>query len=214
MEEILTFQPQMTSTAGLLSSARDSLQAGDRESAYLPSLEATRLEPENIETWLMRFHSAPSREEKLLCLSQVVRLTPDHPLAKRNMYTTLWAKLKTDPFLAYIEETDQLYFVRGADYQSLAVPKDRSVPQIYPPQRPRPLARAYRILGLAFLGLALAGLGTLLLAPIAIWLAFGAMSRPLKLSDRRRAWMVIMLSSLLLVLGLLLGFLFLTHFIQ
>lgn len=214
MEATSKLQTQMTSTAGLLSSANASLQAGDRENAYLMSLEATRREPENIETWLLRYHSAPSREEKLLCLSQVVRLTPDHPLAKQNMYTTLWAKLKTDPFLAYIEETDQLYFVRGTDYQSLAVPKDRSIPQIYPPVRPKPLARAYKILGFAFLGLALAGLGTLLLAPVAVWLAFGAMTGPLKLPDRRRAWIVIFLSGLLLVVGLLLGFLFLTHFIQ
>ena len=213
MEATSKLQTQMTSTAGLLSGANDSLRAGDRENAYLMSLEATRLEPENIETWLVRFQSAPSREEKLLCLSQVVRLTPDHPVAKRNMYTMLWARLKTDPFLAYIEETDQLYFVRGADYQSLAIPKDRSVPQVYPPKHPKPLARAYRMLGLAVLGLALAGLGTLLLAPVAIWLAFAAVTGPIKLPDRRRAWIVILLSGLMFILGLFFSFLFLTHFI-
>src|SRR5574341_1034844 len=199
------------SATGLLAGAGNSLQTGNREGAYLMSLEATRLAPENIEAWLMRFRTALSSEEKLLCLSQVVRLEPDHPLAKLNMYTALRDQFQVNPYLAYIEETDGAYLVRNNDYLILAVPKDRLIPESNPPRRSQLLVKAYRFLGWAIFGLATAGLGTLLFAPLAIWFANDALDRPLEQSDRRRAWMIIILSSLLVVIALFFGWLFLIH---
>jgi len=207
-----SFNPQTNVSAdGLLAGAGNSLQTGNRESAYLLSLEATRLEPDNIEAWLMRFRTAFSSEEKLLCLSQVIRLDPDHPDAKKDMYAALWGQFHSDPYLAYIEETDRAYFVRHKDHLILAVPKDRLIPESYTPRRVQFLGMAYRWLTWAFLGMATAGLGTLLCAPVAIWFANRALDLPLEQIDSRRAWMAIILSGLLIVIALFFGWIFLIH---
>lgn len=195
----------------MLASADAYLKAGDRESAYLMSLEATQLEPNDIRAWMMRYKTALSSEEKLLCLGHFVRLDPDHPLAKRSTYNALLDKLHRDPFLAYIEETEKAYHVYSKDNLFLAIPKDRSTPEAYPPNRTPPLLKAYHSLALAVLGLAVAGLGTLLFAPNAIRLAFSALFKPVERGDRRRAVMVIFLSLLLFGMGLFFGWLFLAH---
>lgn len=204
---------QVTSVGRLLASADAYIKVGDRENAYLMSLEATQLEPDNIQAWMMRFKTALSSEEKLLCLGHFVRLDPDHPLAKRSTYNALLAQLHKDPFLAYIEETEKAYHVYSKDNLFLAIPKDRSLPETYPPRRSKPLLQAYRSLALAVLGLTVAGFGTLLFAPNAIRLAFSALFRPVERGDRRRAWMVIILSLLLVAIALFFGWLFLAHLI-
>jgi hypothetical protein len=204
---------QVTSVNRMLASADAYLKAGDRESAYLMSLEATQLEPNNVHAWMMRYKTALSSEEKLLCLGNFVRLDPDNPLAKRSTYNALLEKLHKDPFLAYIEETEKAYHVYSKDNLFLVIPKDRSIPETYPPKRSKPLLKAYRSLALAVMGLALAGLGTLLFAPNAIRLAFGALFKPVESGDRRRAGMVIILSLFLLVVAVFFGWLFVAHFI-
>lgn len=204
---------RLTPVDSMLASADAYLKAGDRENAYLMSLEATQLEPNNIHAWMMRFKTALSREEKLLCLGHFVRLDPDHPLAKRSTYNALLDQLHQDPFLAYIEETEKAYHVHSKDNLFLAIPKDRSLPETYPPKRSPPLARAYRWLALAVFGLAVAGLFTLLFAPMAIFTAGNALIRPQRRGDRRRAVMIILLSLVLLAIAAFFGWLFLAHFI-
>jgi hypothetical protein len=136
--------------------------------AYRLSLELTRSFPNNADAWLLRSKTAVSTEESLYALSQVNRINPNHPAAKLYTYQALENMLERDPFLAYMDESDDLYYVRSKNYLSLVVPKDRNIPEKYPPQNPQPLASAYRYLLLAVFGMILSGLGTLLFAPLAV----------------------------------------------
>ena len=199
------------SAVELLEGARRLLNSGDHTGAHRLSLEATRLDPKNVEAWLVRSRAAASREENLFCLSQVSRINPDYPPSRLDLYRALWSQLQHDAFLAYIDETDQVYYVRSNEYLSLAVPKDRSIPEVYPPERPAPLARANRWLAWAIIGLALAGLGTLVFAPLAFLSAVTALTGPLERPDRIRAGIVLFLAAVLAACAILLGWLFLIH---
>ncbi len=208
-----TTHPQTAPAENLLRDARQALEAGDREGAYRKSLEATQQEQGNKDAWLIRAQTAASREEKLLCLSQAVRIDPNHPNAKHALYTNLKSELEQDPFLAYVDETGELYFVRDEQYLSLAVPKDRNIPESYPPERPEALTKAYRWLGWSVLGLALAGLGTLILAPLAFSQAASTSVQRLDKPDRVRARLAFWLSFLLSAISLSLVALLVVHFL-
>ncbi len=197
----------------LLNDARQALEAGNREAAYRLSLEVTKQNQDDEEAWMIRARTAASSEERLLCLSRAIRIDPRDPSVKQVLYDALKTALEMDPFLAYMNENGELYFVRNEEYESLAVPKDRSIPEIYPPQRPEALSKAYRRLGWAVLGLALAGLGTLVFAPLALRMAVTTLHQPVDKPDRVRARLVIWLSILLFAVSLSLGWLVVIHFL-
>lgn len=206
-------RPVAVTAQSLLQDARQALKTGDRKEAYRLSLEATRRSQGDQEAWVIRARAAASSEERLLCLSQAVQLDPDHPVAKQELYVTLMSQLNQDPFLAYLDETGQVYFVRNTGYQTLAVPKDRGTPETYPSERPEALAKAYRRLGWAVLGLAPAGLGALVFAPLAFFQAVSALGQPIQKPDRVRAWLAAWLSILLFAVSLALALLLLIHFV-
>ncbi len=208
-----TTHPQTASAENLVRGARQALEAGDRDGAYRMTLTATQQDQGNKEAWLIRAQTAASREERLVCLSQAVRIDPNHPKAKQALYTNLKSELEQDPFLAYVDETGQVYFVRDEAYLSLVVPKDRGIPESYPPERPEALTKAYRWLGWSVLGLAAAGLGTLIFAPLAFRLAASTSGQPLQKPDRVRARLAFWLSVLLSAISLSLAGLLVVHFL-
>jgi hypothetical protein len=72
--------------------------------------------------------------------------------------------------LRYEGENDQEFFVTDLNGARLNIPKNRNIPKPFREQPPQPFTSVYRILALAFLGLAPAGLGALVLAPLAaLW---------------------------------------------
>lgn len=76
-------------------------------------------------------------------------------------------------------------------------------------------APAWRSLGWAVLGLSLAGIGTLVLAPLALFRAVDVLlNRPLDRADWARAVIVMALSVLLWGAGVALGLLLLLHFLS
>lgn len=176
-------------------------------SPYRQILEATRADPEDVGAWVRRARAAGSAEERIFCLSQVNRLDPDNQDGREGMYRALWNELARDSFLAYIEETDHIYYVRSRDYLALAVPKDRERPPEYPPKSTPLLAPAHRNLIRAFLGLLLSGLGTFIFAPLAIRDAGAVLQQAAGRPDRIRAWIVIWISLFLLGLASLLAWL-------
>lgn len=194
-----------------ITEARQALYSGDRDGAYRRSIEITTRDPNQIEAWILRAKTAPSNEDRLFSLSQVNRLAPNNPEAKRDLYWTLWSELDRDPFLAYLDETDDVYYVRNNSYLSLVVPKDRRTPETYPPVGDDTLRRAYRWLGLAVLGLSVAGLGTLLFAPLALLSAFRAVTKPVTRADAVRAGLIMVLSLGLLAVAVFLGYLLWIH---
>src|SRR5512136_2457369 len=69
--------------------------------------------------------------------------------------------------LNYEGEDDHSFFVSGLKAARLSLPKNRNVPKAFYDQSPQPLALSNKLLAWAFVGLAPAGLGTIILAPLA-----------------------------------------------
>jgi hypothetical protein len=109
-------------------------------------------------------------------------------------------------------EYDRLY-VLSDDEAFLIVPKNRSVPRSSLFRPTHPLSLAFRLLGAAFLGLAPAGLGTLVLAPLAGAWAIGVfIARPLSRGDRVRVAVVLGIVAGLLGIAIPLSAAFLARF--
>jgi len=93
--------------------------------------------------------------------------------------------------LMYSAEDDHSLFVSCHDGTLLTVPKNRNIPQPFPDQPTQPLTPAFRLLALAFVGLAPAGLGALFLAPLAgLWALVILITRPLSPADQKRVLIV------------------------
>lgn len=197
--------------AQFVQAARVAMRQKELDKAYRFSLEATRLDPSNVDGWLIRARSADSSDERMFALSRVHLLNPDHPAARAESYHLRWEMLKKEPFLAYLSETDDLYYVRNYAYASLPVPKDRNVPEVYPPKQPSPLLPAYNYLWLAILGMAFAGIGTLVFAPLAMLKAIRINRRELTRPDRVRMRVIFLVSFLMLIPALVLFSIFITH---
>jgi hypothetical protein len=195
----------------LLSAAKVAAKSGKRQYAHRLTVQATQIAPREIETWLWRAETADALPEILACLSRVLLLDPKQPRARRRMYEALQRLLRQNAFLGYVGETDLHYQVRTDDGQSLAVPKGRAVPAPYPPLEPTPLQPTYRWLGWALVGLLLAGLGTLVCAPVAAAFALYARQHSLSQADRVRAEIALWGAAFLWCCALPLSFLFLIH---
>jgi hypothetical protein len=172
--------------------------------------------PEYITNLLESAENAATLEDAVQNLNRIVSLQPGKALAqdpelKERTYRLVQRLLEQDPFLLYLDETDDLYHVRGRDRVAVFIPKDRATPEKYAPQRTSRLHIAYRWLGIALLGLLLAGMGALVAAPVAaFWAArlsllFGSRA------NRIHGLMLIMLSGFVWLLGLLLFVILVVH---
>ncbi len=204
-------QTQLSPTSSKTTAALQAFSQGDRTRAYQLSLEATRVEADNSEAWFIRSATAPSLEEKILCLSRAQTLAPADRQVKTQMYHRVRDLLDQDPFLAYLAETDQFYRVRNNGELVLTVAKNRAVPESYPPQRPASIRSSLQMLTWAILGLLPAGLGTLIFAPLTALQALGALTQLHSQADRVRAYLILISACLLFVLGLGLSYLFWIH---
>ncbi len=200
------------SAATKVSAAQVAFGKGARARAYQLALEATQLDPRNVDAWLLRAWTAPGGlEETLASLSRVITLDPQHPVAQQGMYQSLQRLLAQNGFLAYVSETDDIYYIRTSTGLLLTVPKERAVTTPYPPRKPAPMRRAYHWLALAVLGLAVAGLGTLICAPVAMVYAFRADQQAKTSADRTRAWILMILAVWLCLVAVPLVILFVVH---
>lgn len=197
----------------LLSESEKAIREGNRQRAYDLSLQATEVAPDNIDAWFLRATLAPSLEERLICVNCLNELSPDHQDRHHVAFFAVKELLDKDPFLAYLEETEALYRVINKNHMVLTVPKKRALDNTAPSERPRPLKAAYRLLMLAILGLLLAGIGTLVFAPLATLAALGAGSALRSRSERVSATVILILSILLFLIGAIFGTLFVLHLI-
>lgn len=202
---------QPSAVVKALTEAEDALRGGDRLRAHRLSLEAREMAPENVHAWLLCAETSPSREEAVTCLNQAATLRPSDPKVKRSAYQIFQRLLKEDPFVLYLDETENVYRVRSGERLSVTVPKDRLTPEPYPPERPELLRWAYRWLWMAILGLPFAGLGAMVFAPLAAASAIGLHIRSSSRVNRTLSLIVIILSGGLWLVGLLLGVILLAH---
>jgi hypothetical protein len=123
--------------------------------------------------------------------------------------------IKTDeaPGIRYLSEDDQSYFVSGNNGPRLTVPKRRAVPGAAIGRSSSPMAPVFRLLLAGFLGLAPAGLGALVLAPLAaLWALAIFFTRRLERADRIRLMAVLGMAAGLLAIAIPMSLLFLARF--
>jgi hypothetical protein len=186
----------------MLEEAKELAQQGDREKAYQLSLEATTVAPDESLAWYLRFQTASSYEEQLMCLSRAYVLEPKHVETQRELRTAVQELLKKEPFLAYVHETQQLYQVRSGRDLLINIPKNRAYETPYLKKDPGPTRPAYRWLSFALLGLLLGGVGAVLLAPIAVFQVLRLQASPLVREDRVRLWIVFIFALLIWLLAI------------
>ena len=153
--------------ARLLEDAEQAARAGNHRRAYELSLQATEAAPRYAPAWALRTEFAPSVEEKIACMNRLNELQPDQHGRHNSNFYFLKELLDRDPFLAYLEETNELYHALNKDMTVLRIPKRRTPVEPYPPDKPSSLASAHRWLALALFGLLMAGIPTLIFAPLA-----------------------------------------------
>lgn len=130
-----------------------------------------------------------------------------------STYRVVQKLINEDPFLLYIDESDEVYHVRHSTDLDLLVHKNRLLPEPFPAMRPALLQKAYRWLWMACLGLLFAGIGAMVFAILAAVAAIGLNFQPIPRVDRIRSLVVLLLSGALWLGGLLLVAILLLHII-
>jgi hypothetical protein len=196
----------------LLFESERAIRDGNSQSAYELSLQATQAAPENIDAWLLRATLAGSLEERIICVNRLNELAPNFQDRHNVAFFALKEVLAQDPFLAYLEETGEFYRAINGDHV-LNIPKKRAPIDPFPPEKPHssPLKAAYRLLTVAILGLLLAGIGTVVFAPLAAVAAIRAPTR--SRAEQIGSLIVFIVSLLLFLLGLFFSILFVLHWL-
>jgi len=198
----------------LLAESEKAVREGNSQEAYQLSVQATKLAPESLEAWLLRATLAPSLDERLICVNRLNELAPGYQDRYHVAFFALKELLDKNPYLAYLEETDELYRVTSTDHV-LSIPKKRAPVDPYPPEKTLagPLVSAYRLLNLAMMGLLLAGLGAVLFAPLAALAALRAHQSVQTHSEQVSAAVVLIIAFGLFTVGILFSLLFLLHWL-
>lgn len=205
--------PSSQSLTDLLAESEKAIQEGKPRRAYEFAVQATQLVPQSIEAWLMRATLAPSIEERILCVNRLNELAPGHQDKYNLAFYALKEFLDKNPFLRYLEETDELYRVMNAEHMVLSIPKKRAPVNFPSPDLapPGPLKGAYRWLTLAILGLLFAGIGTVIFAPLAAWSTLRVQDALQSHPERVSSTVILIVAFGLFVIGVLFSILFLLH---
>ncbi len=161
---------------------------------------------------LREARTASNPDQALQYLERAVALVPDDPRVQSTVQLGLFDKLGSDAFLAYLAEADRRYVVAFRDARTFSVPKARNDPEQYPPAHRTEAERAMRMMWLLLLGLIPAGIGTLILSPVAIRHGIRALQQNSNDPQQHRlAWAAIVTSFVLGVLAIFFGALLLLH---
>ena len=197
----------------LIGESEKALREGNREHAYQLSLQATKVAPDNLEGWLYCATLAPSLTERVFCVNHLNELAPGYQDRHDIAFFAFKELFDEKPYLAYLAETDELYRVINTDRVVLNIPKKRARFEPYPPEQPTasPLRLAYRWLILSIVGLLVAGIGTVVFAPMAAVAAIRADQSLETHVERGQAMIVLVASAGLFIIGILFTILFALH---
>ena len=213
-ENILNDNKPNHSVTDLLAESEKAIRAGNSKKAYQLSVQATEVAPQSLQAWLLRATLAPTLEDRLFCVNRLNELAPGYQDRYNVAFFALKELLDKNPYLAYLEETDELYRVASTD-RVLTVPKKRAPVETYPPEKPRsgPLPSAYRWLNVAILGLLVGGVGAVIFAPLAVMAAFRAQQSVQSQGEQVSSVVVLFVAFGLFVIGVLFSLLFLLHWL-
>jgi hypothetical protein len=199
----------------LMGESEKALREGNREHAYQLSLQATKVAPDNMDAWLSCATLAPSLAERVFCVNHLNELAPGYQDRHDIAFFAFKELFDEKPYLAYLAETDEIYRVINRDRVVLSIPKKRAPFEPYPPKQPRagPLRLAYRWLIISMVGLLVAGIGTVVFAPMAAVAAIRADQSLGTRAERAKAMIVFLASVGLFMIGVLFTILFALHWV-
>jgi hypothetical protein len=199
----------------LLAESEKAIQERKPRRAYELAVQATQAVPQSIEAWLLRATLAPSVEERIACVNRLNELAPGYQDKYNLAFYALKELLDKDPFLRYLEETDELYRVINAEHMVLSIPKKRSPANSPSADQapPSPLKGAHRWLMLAIVGLLSAGIGTVIFAPLAALATVRAQESLQSPAERVGSTVVLIVASVLFIVGVLFSILFILHWL-
>ncbi len=196
----------------LLQEADQYIEEGEREKAHQSTLKATGIAPDEAIAWYSRSRTAPSPEERLMCLSRAYSLNPALPGARADLRAAVQGLLEQEPFLAYVHETEEFYQVRSGRDLLVNIPKNRAFETPYLKMTPGLAAPAYRWLAASLLALLLGGVGAVLLAPLAAFQALRLQANSTTPADRLRLRIVLLLAVMIWLASIPISALFLMRF--
>ena len=201
------------SVRDLLLESEKASREGKTQYAYQLTVQATSVAPASVEAWVMRLALAPSFEERVICMNRLNELSPDYQDRHNLAYFTQKEIVERDPFLAYKGETDELYRVINGDNLPINIRKKRAAvnPALYEPSSK--LRAAYGWLTMAIAGLLVAGIGTLIFAPLAALSAAQAGQHSQSRAEWGNSVIVLLFAILLFLVGGGLLFLFALHWL-
>jgi hypothetical protein len=199
----------------LIGESEKALRDGNREHAYQLSLQATKVAPDNTDAWLLCTTLAPSLAERVFCVNHLNELAPGYQDRHDIAFFALKELVDEKPYLAYLAETDELYRVLNTDRVVLTIPKKRAPFEPYPPKQPTagPLHLADRWLIMAMVGLLVAGIGTVVFAPMAALAAIQADQSLGTRAERAKATVIFLASVGLFMIGVIFTILFVLHWL-
>jgi hypothetical protein len=214
-EKVFANNEQSQRVTDLLAESEKAVRAGNSQYAYDLSVQATQLAPHNVEAWLLRATLAPSLEERLMCVNHLNELAPGYQDRYNVAFFALKELLDKNPFLAYLEETEDLYRVLNADRLVLSIPKKRAPVNFSPAEQPqlRPLRAAYRWLTLSIVGLLLAGIGTVIFSALAALAAIRAQQSLESHPERVSSTVILIGACILFMIGVMFSLLFVLHWL-
>lgn len=167
---------------------------------------------DDIETCLAMGRETQDPRLALEYIQRAVDLEPDDPRVHAGLLNILRDRLKQDPYVLFLAETEKNYIITFRHSRPIVVPKTRREPEIFPSLTK---TEGERILGMIWwmiLGLVPVGLGAVILFPSVFKGAFellfrrGAMPR-----EHRLAFVTLVLASALGCAGAVLSFLLFLH---
>ena len=176
------------------------------------SVPVSGADGQQLDLLLREARTAQDPDRALQYLERAVALVPDDPRVQSTVQLSLFDKLSSDAFLAYLAETDRRYVIAFRDARTFTVPKARNQPEQYPPTKRTEAERAMRMMWLLLLGLIPAGLGTIILSPVAIRHGIRALQRESQDPQQHRlAWAAIITAFVLGALAVVFAALLLLH---
>jgi hypothetical protein len=152
-------------------------------------------------------------EQSVTELNQELGLNPEDSVARQALYETMQKILRKDAFLAYLSETNTFYTISTpTDFQFIH-PKDRAIPEQFPHKEFVPSQSAISWLGWSIIGLIPAGVGTMVIAPLAMVAAIKLLRQQVPLIDHRRAWIVLGAAIVLWLFGLAFFIILILHMV-
>jgi hypothetical protein len=167
-----------------------------------------------VDGLLREARRASNSDVALEYAQQAIDLRPNDPRVLAVVQLSIFDKLRPDPFLAYLAEADGRYVIRFRNSRPFNVPTARNEQEYYPPPRRTDSEKAMSMMWWMLLGLVPAGLGAIILSPLAIRRGMIGLQRDsADPRQYRMAWMAISIAFLLGLAGLAFGALLLLHFL-